>query len=110
MNGCATITKSTLLGIGTGATIGGASGALIAKHNPGQAVLTSALFMGVVGGIAGYFGHQELEKRDAESRHDALFNLEKYEVSGLSDSSKLKNNSDSINAKSNQIIRGKNEY
>ena len=102
MTGCSTITKSTLLGIGTGATVGGASGALIAKHNSSQAVLTSALFMGVVGGIAGYFGHQELERRDAEVRHDALFNLEKYGVSGLSDGIKAKNNDDSINVKSNQ--------
>jgi hypothetical protein len=66
--------------------------------------------MGIIGGGIGYFGHQELEKRDYESRHDALFNLEKYEVSGLSDGSKQKNNNDSINVKSNQNYRGKNEY
>lgn len=85
MSGCASITKSTLLGIGAGITIGGASGALIAKHDSGQAALTSALFMGIIGGVAGYFGHQELEGRDAEVRKEALFNLEKYGVSGLSE-------------------------
>jgi hypothetical protein len=106
MTGCSTITKSTFLGIGTGATVGAASGALIAKHNSAQAVLTSAIFIGVVGGIAGYFGHQELEKRDYDVRHDALFNLEKYGVSGLSDGIKQKNNDDSINVK----IRGNNEH
>ena len=83
-SGCASITKSTLLGIGTGVAIGGASGALIDKQNSSQTALTSALIMGVIGGVAGYFTHESLETRDAEVRKDTLFNLEKYGVSGFS--------------------------
>jgi len=86
MSGCASITKSTFLGVGTGLAVGGATGAMTDKHNRGQAALTSALIMGVIGGVAGYFGHQELESRDADVRKETLFNLEKYGVSGFSNS------------------------
>jgi len=84
MSSCSSITKSTFLGISTGLTIGASAGAVVNNHNRGQAVLTSALIMGVIGGAFGYFGHQELEDRDASVRKDTLFNLEKYGVSGYS--------------------------
>lgn len=84
ISGCASTTKSTFLGFGVGTTIGAANGALIGKHDSGQAILTSAIFMGVVGGLVGYFGHEALEDRDADVRKETLFNLEKYEVSGVS--------------------------
>lgn len=86
LSGCSSITKSTLVGIGTGLAVGSASGALIGKQNRGQAALTSAFIMGVIGGFAGYFGHQELENRDAEVRKETLFNLEKFGVAGFSNS------------------------
>jgi hypothetical protein len=86
MNGCASITKSTLLGIGAGVAVGGASGALIGKQDRGQAAITSALIMGIIGGVTGYFSHGELENRDSEVRKETLFNLEKYGVSGFSNS------------------------
>lgn len=92
MSGCARITKSTLLGIGTGAIVGGASGALIDKQNPGQTALNSALITAVIGGIAGYFTHDALEARDASVRKDTLFNLEKFGVSGFSNSPRAKGN------------------
>ena len=72
LSGCASITKSTLFGIGTGAVVGGASGALIDKQNPAQAALTTALIMGAIGGIAGYFTHDALESRDAYVRKETL--------------------------------------
>lgn len=87
ISGCATSSKSTFFGIGSGLTIGAASGA-INKHSSGQAILTSALFMGVIGGLIGYLGHQELEDRDADVRKETLFNLEKYGVSGFSNNIK----------------------
>lgn len=86
MSSCASITKSTFLGVGTGLAVGGATGAMTDKHNRGQAALTSALIMGVIGGVFGYFGHQELENRDSDVRKETLFNLEKYGVSGFSNS------------------------
>ena len=84
ISGCATTTKSTLLGFGVGASLGAANGALVGKHNSEQAILTSAIFIGVVGGLVGYFGHEVLEERDADVRKETLFNLEKYGVSGFS--------------------------
>lgn len=86
LSSCASITKSTFLGIGLGATIGGATGALVDNHNRGQGALSTALIMGTFGGLISYFGHQELEAHDAETRKDTLFNLEKYGVSGFSNS------------------------
>jgi len=81
---CSTVSKSTLLGVGTGITVGTANGLIVNKSKSSQVVLTSALFMGVIGGLIGYFGHNELENRDAETRKETLFNLEKYGVSGFS--------------------------
>ncbi len=94
MSGCASITKSTLLGIGTGAAVGGASGALIDKENPAQAALTTALVMSVIGGITGYFTHDALESRDAGVRKETLFNLEKYGVSGFSNGAKVRDSNE----------------
>ena len=84
ISGCSSITKSTFLGIGTGLTIGASTGAVVNNHNRGQAALTSALIMGVLGGAFGYFGHQEIEDRDASVRKETLFNLEKFGVAGYS--------------------------
>ena len=95
LNGCAGVTKSTLLGFGTGAVVGGASGALIDKQNSSQAALTTALIMGAIGGIAGYFTHDALENRDADVRKETLFNLEKYGVSGFSSGIKAKDGNES---------------
>lgn len=92
--GCSTVTKSTLMGAATGAAVGGASGALIDKQNSGQAALTSALIMGVIGGIAGYFTHDALENRDAEVRKETLFNIEKFGVSGFPTDFKMKDTDD----------------
>lgn len=92
MSGCASVTKSTLMGAATGMAIGGASGALIDKQNSGQAALTSALIMGVIGGVAGYFTHDALESRDADVRKETLFNLEHYGVSGFPSGIKSKAN------------------
>jgi hypothetical protein len=87
LNGCSTVTKSTLLGITTGAVVGAGSGAVLSQQEKAQMALTSALVMGAVGGITGYFTHKGLEVRDAEIRQETLFNLEKFGVSGLTDSS-----------------------
>lgn len=87
LNGCSTVTKSTLVGITTGAAVAAGSGAVLSQQDKAQVVLTSALVMGAVGGIAGYFTHKGLEARDAETRQETLFNLEKYGVSGLTESS-----------------------
>ena len=83
LNGCATTTRSTLLGIGTGAAIGAGSGAILSQEDKSQAAVTSALVAGVIGGIAGYFTHKGLEDRDAEVRKETLLNLEKFGVSGF---------------------------
>jgi hypothetical protein len=83
VSGCATATRATWLGIGTGAAVGATSGALLDHQHPGEGALYSALAMGLIGGVAGYFTHESLEERDAQTRKETLFNLEKFGVSGF---------------------------
>jgi hypothetical protein len=83
LSGCATITRSTLLGIGAGAAVGAGSGAILDKQDSGQGAWMGALAMGVLGGIAGFFTHEGVEARDAHVRQETLFNLEKFGVSGF---------------------------
>ncbi len=94
LSGCSTITKSTLLGAGVGAAAG-TGGTALSNKDKGKSVAVSALVMGVVGGVAGYFSHQRLEKRDAEVRKETLFNLEKFGVSGLKNESNFTSESKS---------------
>lgn len=108
LSGCASVTKSTLLGIGTGAVVGGASGALIDKQNPGQTALNSALITAVIGGIAGYFTHDFLEDRDASVRKETLFNLEKFGVSGFSSGAKTKDADEPQNRNPMYNVKGSN--
>lgn len=93
MSGCATVTKSTFLGIGTGAALGAASGAVFNSQDRGQGAMYGALGMAVIGGIAGYFTHQGLEDRDAQVRQDTLFNLEKFGVTGFNSNPGYQNDS-----------------
>ena len=90
LTSCSTITKSTFLGIGSGLAVGAADGALTSKDNRSQGALTSAIIVGIFGGVAGYLGHQELENRDTDVRKETLFNLEKFGVSGFSNNFKSK--------------------
>ena len=83
INGCATVTRSTLLGIGTGAAVGAVGGSILSQQDKSQAALNSALVMAVIGGVAGYFTHKAVEDRDAHVRQETLFNLEKFGVSGF---------------------------
>ena len=94
-NGCATPMRSTFVGISTGAAVGAAGGAILG-HEKGEAAWQSALVMGAIGGIAGYFTHKGLEDRDAEVRKETLFNLEKFGVSGVDDSTSSKNSKQNV--------------
>ncbi|MCB9092884.1 MAG: hypothetical protein H6621_00120 [Halobacteriovoraceae bacterium] len=82
VTGCATMRDSVLTGMGTGAALGAANGAALSSDNRNKGALTGALVGVAVGGIASYFIHNGLEKRDARIRRDTLFNLEKFNVSG----------------------------
>lgn len=86
-NGCASTMQSTLLGFGTGAVVGAASGAILNQEDKVKSALVTALIMGTIGGISGYFTQHALEDRDASVRKDTLFNMEKFGVSGFCDTS-----------------------
>ncbi|NOT77739.1 MAG: hypothetical protein HOP07_01905 [Bacteriovoracaceae bacterium] len=81
---CSTMKGSMVLGIGTGAALGGISASAMAQRNKGSAAIQGALVGGAIGGIASYFLHNSLEQRDDRTRRDTLFNLEKFNVSAPS--------------------------
>jgi hypothetical protein len=80
MQGCATLKESILVGVGAGAITGLMLGPAMDHRSP-DAKVGGALIGAAVGGIAGYFIHKGLESRDAETRKETLFNLDKYNVS-----------------------------
>jgi hypothetical protein len=96
--GCATLKESLVLGVGSGAAVGGIAGA----QSPGdqsENTIKGAVIGGVLGGLFSYMIHGSLEKRDANVRRETLMNLEHYEVMGFenvnSDSNKNQSSSPS---------------
>lgn len=81
MVGCSTMRESLIVGAGTGAATGAIGASSLADRNKGQAALQGALIGGAIGGIASYFLHKGMDKRDDQVRRETLFNLEKFNVS-----------------------------
>jgi hypothetical protein len=75
--GCSSTRKSIGLGVVTGITTGAAF-----HHGSLNRTVKGLAIGAIVGGIASYFIHQGLEKRDARTRKETLFNLEKFGVYG----------------------------
>ena len=76
---CSTMKKSLVTGMTSGAVIGATSGVVVGKRK--KDALAGMLIGGIVGGVASYFIHGGLEKRDKIIRKDTLLNLEKFDVS-----------------------------
>jgi len=75
--GCSTMSDSLILGVGTGAAVGG-----IVGHNSGsQDAGAGAAIGAAVGGLASYVLHKRAEKNEEKIRRETLLNLEKYDVS-----------------------------
>ena len=60
--GCASIERSTLLGVSVGAA-GGTGIGLAVEQSPGSALIGTAIGA-FVGGVFGYLGHKEQDRRD----------------------------------------------
>ena len=80
VSACATMRDSVLTGVGVGAIGGAAVGSLVDKEDS-SGTWKGAVIGGVVGALTGYFIHKGLDDRDAKTRKDTLFNLERYNVS-----------------------------
>jgi hypothetical protein len=79
LTNCATMRDSILTGMGVGALGGAGVGNSIGGSDP-SGLWKGAVIGTVVGGLTGYLIHNGLEKRDADTRRETLFNLEKYDV------------------------------
>jgi hypothetical protein len=79
LTNCATMRDSLLIGMGVGAAGGAGIGNAIGGNDP-SGLWKGAVVGTVVGGIAAYLIHNGIEKRDADTRRETLFNLEKYDV------------------------------
>lgn len=81
-SGCSTLNKSVMTGVGLGGTAGAVIGANTSGgKNKSKSAAIGAVTGAVISGIAGYFIHKGIEKRDEETRRKTLFNLDKYDVS-----------------------------
>lgn len=78
-SGCATMSDSIILGIGTGAATGAALGTQLRGESDKTGA--GAAIGAVLGGLGAYFIHKGLSNRDERTRRETLLNLEKYEVS-----------------------------
>ena len=88
VSGCATMSGSLLVGAGTGAAVGTASGVGF-SNDKGDGAWKGALIGGAVGLISSYFIHNGMEKRDADVRRDTLLNLERFGVEGIPSQSQM---------------------
>ncbi len=87
--GCATTSKSLLMGVGTGAAVGTAAGVGFSSHDRGGGAWKGALIGAGVGLVSSYFIHNGMEKRDADVRRETLLNLERFGVEGIPSSSQM---------------------
>lgn len=73
---------SLVTGIGAGAVVGAAgSSATYKGQKKGKAAISGALIGAAIGGLTSYFIHDGLKKRDAKTRRETIFNLDKHNVS-----------------------------
>ncbi|MGE4107380.1 MAG: hypothetical protein AB7F66_09215 [Bacteriovoracia bacterium] len=87
--GCATMSKSLLVGAGTGAAVGTAAGVGFSSHDRSGGAWKGALIGGAVGLVSSYFIHNGMEERDADVRRETLLNLERFGVEGIPSSSQM---------------------
>ncbi len=76
LNACSTLSDSLILGVGSGAIVGGA------VSRQGHKDANSGMAIGAaVGGLSAYLIHKGIEKREEKIRRETLLNLEKFDVS-----------------------------
>ena len=89
MSGCSTMSKSLLVGVGSGAAMGTAAGVGFSSNDRGGGAWKGALIGGAIGLASSYFIHNGLEQRDAEIRRETLLNLERFGVEGIPSQSEM---------------------
>lgn len=89
LSGCSTMSKSLLVGAGSGAALGTAAGVGFSSHDRGGGAWKGALIGAGVGLVSSYFIHNGLEERDATTRRETLLNLERFGVEGIPSQSEM---------------------
>ena len=74
----ATRTEAVATGAAMGMVGGAASGAMIAQRMRGEAAIEASIVAAILGGLAAYLIHREVEKKSARVRRETLLNLKGY--------------------------------
>jgi hypothetical protein len=90
--GCSTMSDSLILGVGTGAAVGG----IIGHNSESQDAGAGAAIGAAVGGLASYVLFKRAEKNEERVRRETLLNLEKYDVSSPRGQSRNSGESDHL--------------
>lgn len=101
---CSSMKKSLSVGVVSGASMGAVSGASMSSRDKGKGALKGAAVGALIGGIASYFIHGELVKRDKQVRKETLFNLDQYGVMSGPSSSKANVNGITFPVDSEEFI------
>ena len=80
---CENAGKPVVWGLGGGAAVGAAGGAILNHRNKAGNAALGAIGLGIVGALIGCVVHRELEKRDERVRKETLFRLDTFGVSGI---------------------------
>ena len=75
--------KPVVWGMGGGAAVGAAGGAILNYRNKAGNAALGAMSFAIVGALIGCVVHKELEKRDERVRKETLFRLDTFGVSGI---------------------------
>jgi len=78
--GCASIERSTLLGIGSGAGVGALSASTMATSDHKKMTSKGAIVGAVLGGVTAYVLHRIMDKKESRVRRETLFNLESHGI------------------------------
>ena len=78
--GCASIERTSLLGVGSGAVVGGLAASSMATSDHQKRTTNGAVAGAVLGGLTAYIIHRVIDRKESRVRRETLFNLESHGI------------------------------